>query len=106
MLGETTGDSRLGPASFIRISNGIRKMDGRGRVAGSLPMTDRHRQVLNAMDPAPTRAVVLAERLGLTSASVTATLYALQDRDLVERIPYTGWRRKDTSDPGSTVHDL
>ena len=63
------------------------------RTAADLPLTGAQREVLDLrgqdlMSPGP-----IAQTLGRSSAGVTASLFALADRGLIERIPYKGWRR-------------
>jgi len=63
------------------------------RTAADLPLTRARREVLDLvgqdlMSPGP-----IAQALGRSSAGVTASLFALADRGLIERIPYKGWRR-------------
>jgi DNA-binding MarR family transcriptional regulator len=71
----------------------------RKRVAPKLPLSEHQQQVLDAIeavdpgDDRPFSAAKLAEAIGGSKAGTTSTLYVLQDRGLVERIPYKGWRR-------------
>ena len=63
------------------------------RTAADLPLTGAQREVLDLlgqdlMSPGP-----IAQALGRSSAGVTASLFALADRGLIERVPYKGWRR-------------
>jgi DNA-binding MarR family transcriptional regulator len=70
----------------------------RERVASELPLTEHQQRVLDAIDAGdpgdkPFSATKLAEAVGGSRPGVTSTLYVLQDRGLVERVPYKGWRR-------------
>lgn len=75
------------------VRKGIRRAP-RDRTAAALPLSDAQREVLEVLD-AETRSVswLTAEIGGRTPPSVTASLYALADRGLAERVPYKGWRR-------------
>jgi predicted Rossmann fold nucleotide-binding protein DprA/Smf involved in DNA uptake len=65
----------------------------RKRVAKDLPTSQRHEQVLAAMGDELISATALARELEMSKDGLTASLYALADRGLVERVPYKGWRR-------------
>jgi len=58
------------------------------------PLTPRHEAVLRLVGPSETAsAAAIARTLGLSSDSVTAALYVLPARGLVERQPFHGWIR-------------
>lgn len=69
-------------------------MSTRQRIAPGLPISERHAEVLAEMTVGEiVGASTLRHRLDLAHGSVVSALYALQDRGLVERVPYRGWRR-------------
>lgn len=55
-------------------------------------LTENQQVILVLLDPQPTRQADLARQSGLSSGSVGAALYGLQDHGLVERIPFQGWK--------------
>jgi predicted HTH transcriptional regulator len=64
----------------------------RERIAKDLPLSERHEAVLRMVDVEdPIRATEIGEVLGITRSGVNSSLYALQDRGLVQRVPYRGW---------------
>jgi len=71
---------------------GIKRMP-RERTAATLPLSERHQRVLSLLGPHPVRAALIASETGLKYNSTVSTLYALQDRGLVERVPERGWKR-------------
>jgi len=59
------------------------------------PLNTRHEAILSLLGTRkPTRPPDIAAALQLPSSGITASLYALQGRGLVERVPYEGWIRK------------
>jgi hypothetical protein len=72
------------------IVQGIQRLP-RERLAPTLPPTERHLKVLEAIEPGEiVGAAELGRRLGF---NVVSTLYALTDRELVVHIRGKGWRR-------------
>jgi hypothetical protein len=74
----------------------MRPVDGVGRnprerFAGALPVTAHQQPVLDAIRAGVTSPVAIGRRLGRSGSSVSATLYALADRGLIERRA-DGWR--------------
>jgi predicted Rossmann fold nucleotide-binding protein DprA/Smf involved in DNA uptake len=62
--------------------------------ASQRPLTARHEAILRLVGRAEmASAAHIARTLGLPPSGVTATLYALQARGLVERQPFHGWIR-------------
>jgi len=77
---------------------GITRQPYRKRVAKDLPLTERHLAILQMVDTDhehPTKPTEIAEVLGLPATGVQSSLYALQDRGLVERVPFKGWVKKE-----------
>jgi len=78
---------------------GITRQPNRQRTAQDKPLTERHLAILRVLDTDwddPMRPGEIAEVLGLTREGVNSSLYAIQDRGLVERIPGKGWVKKQT----------
>jgi len=63
------------------------------RTAGDLPLTGPQQEVLDLLGRDLTSPGPIAQALGRSSAGVIASLFALADRGLIERVPYKGWRR-------------
>jgi predicted Rossmann fold nucleotide-binding protein DprA/Smf involved in DNA uptake len=72
---------------------GIDRQPERQRIASELPITERHEAILEQVGTEPTSSRTIAETLGLSRSGVNSSLYALQDRGLVQRIQYKGWVR-------------
>ena len=81
------------PPGKVVKRNGIKRDPNRQRTARELPLSGRHLDVLRLVSDEPTAPRSIATELGITYGSVSSALYALQDRELVQRIPYTGWVR-------------
>lgn len=69
----------------------------RERTAASRPLTEPQAQVLALLTREPTPVSHLSLRLDRPYHGVNSTLYALQDRGLVERVPRVGWRLTEES---------
>lgn len=65
----------------------------RPRTAAGLPLTVAQAEVLDMLDTETSGPGPIGRHLGRSSASVTSSLYALQDRGLTVRVPGRGWRR-------------
>lgn len=65
----------------------------RARTAPALPPNERALELLAYLGDEPIGATELARRAGMGKSGITATLYALADRGLAERVPFKGWRR-------------
>jgi len=63
------------------------------RTAAELPLTGAQQEVLDLLGRDLISPGPIAKALGRSSAGVTASLFALADRGLIERVPYKGWRR-------------
>jgi len=63
------------------------------RTAADLPLTGAQQEVLDLLGHELISPRPIAEALGRSSAGVIASLFALADRGLIERVPYKGWRR-------------
>jgi DNA-binding transcriptional ArsR family regulator len=95
------GDDPGEPRKKI-VRQGIQRQPNRQRIAQDLPLTERHETILRVVDIVePIKAAEIADALGLPASGVQSTLYALQDRGLVERIPYKGWVKKAPAGAGA-----
>ena len=73
---------------------GIERQPDRERAAPDRPLSARHAAILELVGEEPTSAKVIAEALGLPRAGVDSSLYSLQTRGLVMRVPgRKGWVR-------------
>ena len=72
---------------------GIKRDPTRQRTAKNMDLSDRHLAVLRLVGDEPTAPRSIATALGISRDSVGSALYALQDRELVQRIPWVGWVR-------------
>jgi DNA-binding MarR family transcriptional regulator len=82
------------PRKMIK-REGIKPRSYQGRTVNeSTPLTERHKRILRMVDiEDPIKPGEIAEVLGLKRDGVVSSLYALQDRGLVERVPFKGWRK-------------
>ena len=72
---------------------GIRRSP-RARTAQDRPLSERHMAILKVVDIVdPIRVGEIADVLQMNPKGVNSSLYALQDRGLVSRVPYKGWVR-------------
>lgn len=72
--------------------NGITRQP-RERTAATLPLNERQELVLAEVGTELTRVSAIAKALELPQSGVASTLYALQDRGLVEHVLRKGWKR-------------
>jgi DNA-binding MarR family transcriptional regulator len=86
----TSGDSTV---IKRKVREGINRQQNRTRPAATLAPTPRQVYILALMPEEPIRLIDLARKIEISSSSISSSLYSLQTKGLVEKVPNKGWRK-------------